>query len=57
VDVYDALVSERPYKKAFSTDEAVEIIMNSAGSQFDPEIAEIFFATKEQFAKAKATMR
>jgi putative two-component system response regulator len=49
VDVYDALVSERPYKKAFSHEEAVQIIMNSAGSHYDPKIAEVFFNARELF--------
>ena len=49
VDVYDALVSERPYKKPFTHEDAVKIIMDGAGSQFDPEITDLFFKTKEQF--------
>jgi putative two-component system response regulator len=48
-DVYDALVSVRPYKKAFSPDEAVSIIMENSGKQFDPSIAEIFYEAREQF--------
>jgi len=51
VDVYDALVSERPYKKAFSHDEAVKIIMEGAGTQFDPLIAEVFYNVRDYFAK------
>ncbi len=49
VDVYDALVSERPYKKPFSDSEAVDIIMKQAGLQFDPVITEVFFTIKDQF--------
>jgi putative two-component system response regulator len=41
-DVYDALVSERPYKKAFSHDEAVKIIQEGKGIQFDPVLTDIF---------------
>jgi putative two-component system response regulator len=41
-DVYDALVSERPYKKAFSHQEAVKIIQDARGTQFDPVLADIF---------------
>jgi putative two-component system response regulator len=48
-DVYDALVSERPYKKAFTHDEAVKIMMEGAGTQFDPKIAEVFNEVQEQF--------
>jgi putative two-component system response regulator len=42
VDVYDALVSERPYKKALSHEKAIEIIKEGAGFHFDPLIVEIF---------------
>jgi len=49
VDVYDALVSKRPYKKAFSHEEAVQIIMNSAGSHYDPKIAEVFYNARDLF--------
>ena len=48
-DVYDALISERPYKKPFSHDEAIEIIMESAGKHFDPFIADVFYNVKDQF--------
>ena len=44
IDVYDALVSERPYKKAFTHEKALEIITEDAGRHFDPSIAEVFNA-------------
>ncbi len=47
-DVFDALVSERCYKKAMNPEEAFEIIKDSAGSHFDPEIAALFISMKEQ---------
>ena len=53
VDVYDALVSERPYKKPFSDEEAVGIIMENAGKQFDPLIADVFYKVKDQFSAVK----
>jgi len=56
VDVYDALVSERPYKKAFSDEEAVQIIMDNAGAHYDPKIAEVFFAVKDQFKDVRAKL-
>jgi putative two-component system response regulator len=49
VDVYDALVSERPYKKAFTAEEARNIIMENSCKQFDPEIAKLFFEIKDRF--------
>jgi putative two-component system response regulator len=48
-DVYDALVSERPYKEAFSHDEAVRIIIEGSGTQFDPSLVEVFSRTAGQF--------
>ncbi|WP_461257976.1 HD-GYP domain-containing protein [Treponema sp. R80B11-R83G3] len=54
VDVYDALVSERPYKNAFTDEEAVRIIMENAGTHYDPKIAEVFFEVKDLFKEAKA---
>jgi len=53
-DVYDALVSERPYKKPFLHDEAVKIIMESAGMQYDPKIAEVFYGLKDKFGEITA---
>jgi putative two-component system response regulator len=49
VDVYDALISERPYKKALSNEEVIQIIMNDKGKHFDPKIAEVFFEVKDLF--------
>jgi putative two-component system response regulator len=42
VDVYDALVSERPYKEAFSDEQVLSIIKDDAGKHFDPIIAKVF---------------
>jgi putative two-component system response regulator len=50
-DVYDALISVRPYKKAFSHGEACKIIEESAGTHFDPVLVEIFMKTKDNFEK------
>jgi len=53
IDVYDALVSERPYKKAFSHEDAMEIILKGSGKHFDPSIVKIFSEVNDQIAKAK----
>lgn len=42
VDVYDALRSERPYKKPFSHQKALEIITEGKGTHFDPRLVECF---------------
>jgi len=49
VDVYDAIVSERPYKEAKPHEEAVRIIMDESGRHFDPQIADVFYKTNSQF--------
>jgi len=41
-DVFDILVHERPYKDAFSVEDAAAEIQGGAGTQFDPEIVEAF---------------
>ena len=41
-DVYDALISERPYKPAYAHEDAVKIIMEDSGKKFDPAIADVF---------------
>jgi diguanylate cyclase (GGDEF)-like protein len=41
-DVYQALTSNRPYRKAFSRKEAIRIIKSGSGTQFDPKIVRIF---------------
>ncbi len=41
-DVFDALVSDRPYRKAMQPSEAVEYISGSSGEHFDPDIVDIF---------------
>lgn len=43
-DVFDALTSERPYKKAWSLERAAEHIKESAGTHFDPKCVGTFFA-------------
>jgi len=53
IDVYDALISERPYKTPFSPDEAIKIIMDGAGEQFDPQIVDVFVKVKDQLKNIK----
>jgi len=48
-DVYDALVSCRVYKPAFSHQKAQTIIVEGRGSQFDPDIVDAFLEVEEQF--------
>jgi putative two-component system response regulator len=48
-DVYDALVSKRIYKKAFSHEEAVDIIRDERGTHFDPDVTDVFLANSYAF--------
>ncbi len=50
-DVYDALRSRRPYKKAFDHAEAVDIIVQGKGSHFDPLLVEAFLALEGVFSE------
>lgn len=51
-DVYDALVSERCYKKPMTHEQACKIIEEDAGSHFDPKLAKVFLDHSEEFRKA-----
>lgn len=46
VDVWDALLSDRPYRKAWSEEQVVAHIKQQSGEQFDPAIVEKFFAIR-----------
>ncbi len=54
-DVYQALISDRPYRAAYSKDEAIVIIKDGSGTQFDPNIVNIFLSiiNKENQSEAK----
>ena len=49
VDVYEALVSQRSYKKALSHREAMQVISESRGTHFDPDLADLFMSISEEF--------
>ncbi|MCL2164385.1 MAG: response regulator [Oscillospiraceae bacterium] len=49
VDVYDALISDRPYKKAYNHQDVVRIITEGEGTQFDPELIKVFLNVNEKF--------
>lgn len=42
IDSFDAMTTERPYQKTKTVDEAINELRACAGSQFDPELAELF---------------
>lgn len=47
-DVFDALVSRRSYKDPFPFDKAMQIIKEGAGTQFDPQLAQIFVEASDE---------
>lgn len=47
-DVYDALISKRSYKEAFTHAKSLDIIAEGKGRHFDPDIAEAFIAISEE---------
>jgi len=52
-DVFDALSSKRCYKDPMPQDKVLEIMRSDAGTHFDPELIELFFANLEQFLEIK----
>jgi putative two-component system response regulator len=52
-DVFDALLSERPYKKPWTLEKVVEEITKGAGSHFDPFLVEVFLKNFSTFLKIK----
>lgn len=55
-DVYDALVSERPYKHPFTHEEAVQIIVDGKGTQFDPTLVDVFEQLTDKFAAVSSSI-
>jgi len=55
VDVYDALVSDRPYRSAIKHNEAVDIISGNKGKHFDPALVDIFLGVSEKFKEFSAS--
>jgi putative two-component system response regulator len=53
-DVYDALTSVRPYKKAWSSDEALDLLNSQAGVHFDPNLVKKFTECMPQVKKIQA---
>lgn len=47
-DVYQALTSDRPYRKAYPKEKAIKILKSGAGTQFDPRITAVFLKILQQ---------
>lgn len=53
-DVFDALTSERPYKKAWEVERACALLRDGSGAHFDPECIAAFFAVFDEVLAIKA---
>jgi putative two-component system response regulator len=56
-DVYDALISRRVYKPAFTHQQALDIMREGRGSHFDPDVLDAFFTLEGRFAGIAARFR
>ena len=52
-DVYDALVSRRPYKKPFSHNQAISIIKEGNGKHFDPMVIQAFLDCEDEIQQIR----
>ncbi len=52
-DVFDALTSDRPYKKAFSLETTLEIMRKDKGVFFDPHLLDLFLDNLPTFLRIK----
>jgi putative nucleotidyltransferase with HDIG domain len=57
IDAYDAMRSERVYRKPVSPEEAVEEIQRKSGSQFDPEVVRAFLASRDELERLLTKLR
>lgn len=54
-DVYDAMTTDRPYRKAFSEEEVDKLIKKNTGAQFDPKVVNAFCEIKGKILEIKKT--
>jgi putative two-component system response regulator len=56
-DVFDALTSDRPYKKAWSVEDALNLLQDGSGRHFDPACVEAFLAGREEMMAIRERYR
>jgi putative two-component system response regulator len=56
-DVFDALTTRRPYKKEISLEEAAELVENSAGTLFDPDLVKVFLDSFDEVQSIHKAIR
>ena len=54
-DVFDALTSERPYKKAWTNQEACDLLRDLSGSKFDPECVDAMLTSQDEIRDIQAS--
>jgi putative two-component system response regulator len=57
VDVFDALLSERPYKKAFTLSDTMDIMQDGRGSFFDPQLLDLFVEHLPEFTRVREELQ
>jgi len=57
VDVFDALLSERPYKKAFTLERTLDIIKSDSGTHFNPKVVEIFMQNLDEILDIRKKLK
>jgi putative nucleotidyltransferase with HDIG domain len=56
VDTFDSMTSDRPYRKALSTQKALDEVLRCSGGQFDPKVVEAFLDIYPSWARQRAEM-
>lgn len=56
-DVYDALTSERPYKKAWTEEKAIALIESESGKHFDPVLVSVFLESINELSEVKRSYK
>lgn len=56
IDAWDAMVNDRPYRRAMSVERALQELRDGAGTQFDPELVALFTALVERNARLRGPL-
>ena len=56
-DVFDALTSTRPYKRAWEVDQALEFLCAQRGRHFDPQLVDAFAGVREEVRRIQRELR
>jgi response regulator RpfG family c-di-GMP phosphodiesterase len=56
-DVFDALGSDRCYKKAWELDKITQLFKDEKGKHFDPDLVDLFFANLPEFLKIRDELK